>query len=288
MLDSLLASISDFSSLEWTQRSHFVFFAQEQPVATRLSDCRFLHGNEMPTCQAVVDKHFVGYSTLQFIVRGSLRLAYNASEHSLSGRWTFPAFPGPRIRFGLAPGCHSWHHRYVAVTGPLVDQWRHEGLWPSGPEPVPSDLPLEARFDEMLTLFRSGKTQRGTNALESILLLLAEVRQQPSGPTWLDEAKEALAQPDGFRTDIEALAASFAVGASTFRRSFKAATGSSPRDWALHARLELARERLISSTEPVGDIARDLGYRDVFFFSRQFTTHTGLSPSAYRRTRLSS
>lgn len=255
-------------------------------MASRLADCRFLHGSETTHCQAVVDKQFVGYSTLQFIVRGTLYLSYNAKQHELSGRWTFPAFPGPRIRFGLVSGCASWHHRYVAVTGPLVDQWRHDGLWPTEPEPVPNDLPLESRFDEMLALFRSGKSERGANALEGILLLLAEHRQQPHGPEWLSDAKQALKHPDGFRTDLDALAASYGIGASTFRRAFKAATGSSPRDWALQARLERAREQLIGSTLPVGTIAERLGYRDVFFFTRQFTSHTGLSPSAYRRSRL--
>lgn len=255
-------------------------------MALRLADCRFLHGREMPSCTAVVDKRFVGYCTLQFIVRGSLDLAYNARSYRLAGRWTFPCMPGPRIRFHLADGCRDWHHRYVAVTGPLVDHWRAEGLWPDVPEAVPADLPLEERFDEMLALFNAGEHQRGANALEGVLLLLASRRVRPAGPAWLAEAKELLASPEGFRTGIAGLAADHRLSPSGFRRAFRAATGLSPREWAIHARMEKARELLAGGALGVGEIAGRLGYRDMHFFSRQFALHTGLAPLAWRRSRL--
>lgn len=255
-------------------------------MVLRLSDCRFLHGAETRACNAVVDKHFVGYSTLQFIVRGRLALSYNAHTYELEGRWTFPAFPGPRISFRTAPGCRDWHHRYVAVTGPLVDHWRREGLWPTEPEPVHKSLDLESPFDAMLEYFNTGRIARGVNALEGILLLLAEQRHRPDTPDWLARAQQLLVEPDGFRTDIADLANDLGTTASTLRRRFKAATGLSPRDWAINARLEWARGLLADSSLPINAIADQLGYRDIYFFSRQFSRHSGLSPTAYRRSRL--
>ena len=254
-------------------------------MSLRLADCRFLHGAETPFCTAVVDKHFVGYSTMQFITRGELTLSYNTRRFDLSGRWIFPAVPGPLIRFGRQPGCASWHHRYVAVTGPLVDHWRSEGLWPEGPESV-TDLPLEDPFDTMLHFFHTGEPLRGANALEGILLLLASRRPRAVEPDWLATAKATLADPEGFRTDLTELAHEAGAGASTFRRAFKAATGVSPREWAITARLAKARELLAETSLPIGTIAERLGYRDVYFFSRQFSKHTGLSPAAWRRSRM--
>ncbi len=255
-------------------------------MALRLADCRFLHGSENPACSAVVDKHFVGYSTVQFIVRGRLALSYNARAYELEGRWIFPACPGPRVRFRTAPGCRDWHHRYVAVTGPLVDHWRREGLWPVDPEPVPAALDLETPFDAMLEHFNAGRTAQGANALEGLLLLLAEQRQRPDTPDWLVQAQQLLSEPAGFRTDIADLANDLDTTASTLRRRFKAATGLSPRDWAINARLERARSLLADSAMPISVIAAQLGYLDIYFFSRQFTRHSGLSPTAYRRSRL--
>src|SRR5262245_43161464 len=83
----------------------------------------FLHGSATPRCTAVVDTHFDGYYTLQFMARGAVDLYYDREHHRLEGRWCWTAFPGPWIRFRLAPGCPWWHHRYVAVRGPLVVRW---------------------------------------------------------------------------------------------------------------------------------------------------------------------
>jgi len=255
-------------------------------MVLRLADCRYLHGSETPRCTSRVDKHFVGYSSLQFIVRGSIELSYNAHRHLLTGRWVFPCDPGPHIRFHPAPGCRDWHHRYVAVSGPLLAHWRREGLWPDGPEAVPDDLALESRFDEMLRLFRSGEHLAGANALEGVLLALAGRRARRDGPAWLAEAKELLAAPDDFRTGIAGLAADHGLSPSAFRRAFRAASGLSPREWAIHARLEKARDLLADTRLSVGEIAERLGYRDVHFFSRQFARHTGLPPLAWRKSRI--
>ena len=47
--------------------------------------------------------------------------------------------------------------------------------------------------------------------------------------------------------------------------------------------MERARLLLAESSLSVGMIAEALGFRDVFFFSRQFRQRTGLTPTAYRK-----
>jgi AraC family transcriptional regulator of arabinose operon len=47
-------------------------------------------------------------------------------------------------------------------------------------------------------------------------------------------------------------------------------------------RLREAARYLVFTSRLVGDIARDVGFADPFFFTRQFTAFFGVSPSAYR------
>ena len=71
-----------------------------------------------------------------------------------------------------------------------------------------------------------------------------------------------------------------------FYRRFKLATGSSPIDWLRRERINHARRRLLESSDPIKQIAEQVGYNDPFFFSRDFKRYTGVSPSAYRRQQL--
>lgn len=43
-----------------------------------------------------------------------------------------------------------------------------------------------------------------------------------------------------------------------------------------------AKHRLIDTDEPIKEIARQCGYRDPYFFSKDFKKLTGLPPTDYR------
>lgn len=65
-------------------------------------------------------------------------------------------------------------------------------------------------------------------------------------------------------------------------RAFVAQTGLSPQQYVIAARMRKARTLLTESANDINWIAGTLGYRDVFFFSRQFKKYHGCSPSQYR------
>jgi AraC-like DNA-binding protein len=67
-----------------------------------------------------------------------------------------------------------------------------------------------------------------------------------------------------------------------FSRVFAKVTGRRPQEWIIEARLARARQLLAETGLTVSQIAEALGFRDVFFFSRQFTQRTGQTPTAYR------
>jgi AraC-like DNA-binding protein len=69
-----------------------------------------------------------------------------------------------------------------------------------------------------------------------------------------------------------------------FLRTFKAVTGVTPHQWLLRARLRDAAHRLVTSREPVTEIALDAGFEDLSNFIRSFRAEFGVSPGRYRVT----
>jgi AraC family transcriptional regulator len=67
-----------------------------------------------------------------------------------------------------------------------------------------------------------------------------------------------------------------------FLRTFKRATGVTPHQWLLRARLVDAAQRLATSREPVTGIALDAGFEDLSHFIHSFRGEFGVSPRHYR------
>lgn len=69
----------------------------------------------------------------------------------------------------------------------------------------------------------------------------------------------------------------------TFKRRFQAATGMGPLEYVHALRIEAAKQRLETGTEPIEDVARAVGYEDAAFFARIFARSVKLTPAQYRK-----
>ncbi|MFS0871382.1 helix-turn-helix domain-containing protein [Paenibacillus xylanilyticus] len=82
---------------------------------------------------------------------------------------------------------------------------------------------------------------------------------------------------------LDILAEQFNFSSRHLSMQFKQKTGSSPIDYLIQIRLAEARKLLIQSDATLGEIAAEVGYSDVYYFSRIFKKHTGLSPTHYQK-----
>lgn len=73
---------------------------------------------------------------------------------------------------------------------------------------------------------------------------------------------------------------------SYMHRLFKAEIGKSPNDYIMGIRLEQASQLLLTSQLSVGEIALSTGYPDMYYFSRLFKKHFGVSPLHFRERRI--
>lgn len=71
-----------------------------------------------------------------------------------------------------------------------------------------------------------------------------------------------------------------------FSNLFSRRLGFSPIQYCLHRRIERAKELLWGRDARLDEIAQQVGFRDVYYFSKMFKKHTGMPPSEYRRQSL--
>ena len=83
---------------------------------------------------------------------------------------------------------------------------------------------------------------------------------------------------------MDALAKQLNWSRSHFDREFSRQVGQPPKQFLLNCKMIEARRLLESRSLRVGEVAEQLGYRDIYFFSRQFKSHYGLSPVHYRNS----
>ena len=78
------------------------------------------------------------------------------------------------------------------------------------------------------------------------------------------------------------LARSAGLSRYHFLRTFQRATGVTPHQWLLRARLREAAKRLATRRDPITEVALDVGFNDLSNFIRSFRVEFGVSPSRYR------
>lgn len=82
---------------------------------------------------------------------------------------------------------------------------------------------------------------------------------------------------------VAALAKLAGMSPTHFARVFKATFSTSPIDWLRRERISQAKRRLAETAASIKEVAEQTGYRDRYFFSKDFKQHTGLTPREFRR-----
>lgn len=135
----------------------------------------------------------------------------------------------------------------------------------------------------------------GENSLESrdvvtagVEFLMAALASARSRPPLSPVSRLVLAEADRIRRNPAAdyrlaeLARRAGLSVPHFVRLFRSQLGCTPGRLMIHERVQRARRLLRESDSKLELIAEQAGYRDVFYFSRQFRSVTGLTPGEYR------
>ena len=109
------------------------------------------------------------------------------------------------------------------------------------------------------------------------------VEHHDHGDAVIREAQAWLADHLSGCDPVSAMAQRTGLSKRSLARRFRDATGHAPLAYVQALRVERARALLEASALPVTEIAAEVGYSDVSYFSRLFRRATSLAPGAYRR-----
>ena len=100
------------------------------------------------------------------------------------------------------------------------------------------------------------------------------------------EAMRAIDAGAGEPLSLGEMAGRAGLGRFHFLRAFRAATGTTPHQYLVAARLRRAARLLLTTDLPVTDVALEAGFGDLSNFIRTFSALVGASPRRFRRGQL--
>jgi len=227
---------------------------------------------------------------LWIVLGGEGELTVDGQAHALSAGFSYILRPG-----SLLQGRHDPLHRlrvlycHFVVTGPDGRASGNIACWPADPVML-HDLPRVEILGAILLQGLRQEDAAGARAAELALRQLLLQRILDAGRPAQALADERIArvlgaiqeQPER-QWQLDGMAQVACLSVSQFRRLFMTATGMTPNAYLVQERVARARKLLAESDLPLAVIADTLGYRDVYYFNRQFRLVAGPPPATYRR-----
>lgn len=226
--------------------------------------------------------------TFVYITRGGGVFESEASAAvAVRAGCVFVVFPGVWHRY--RPESESgWDEYWVECEGDLLEKAiRHADLRASQPVlHVGLDEPLLRCFLNIADTI--GEAAAGFEPIIGIrsVEIVARIRSllKTAGRRGPEElVKQVIVRMRGSldgAINLQQLAKELGLGYSTFRRVFKEATGRAPGDYFIEMKMNRARQLLPGKS--IQEVADQLGFESIYYFSRLFKAKTGKTPGSIR------
>ncbi|MDA3923283.1 MAG: AraC family transcriptional regulator [Kiritimatiellae bacterium] len=206
-------------------------------------------------------------------------------------------FVHPGVRHAYGPNKKTgWDDQWVEMDAvralPLMQQ---SGVTPENPIKVLSAAPqLSLMFQELFDLSQAEEfgTEQKLAACTYRIITHALTLWQSHAPlaknfAVVERMRQYMLSDLAHTPSIATAASKAGLSASRLRVIFKEATGLSPKQFQLEARIDRAERLLTDSTLSIGHISDQTGFESVYHFSRQFKRMRGVSPLHYRTSQSS-
>lgn len=182
-----------------------------------------------------------------------------------------------------------WSIYWVHFEGELVEDFLRP-LGPAGLRRIGAQPRLLADFDALLGLRRHGLNPlhfvHAAHQLQTLLTSLAVLPARgvlKSGRVLDIDAVQAVMRAHLHDSlNLDQLAAQFKLSRFHFAKTYRALTGHAPIQDFIQLKMAHACRLLDEGEQGIRQIAEQLGYEDVYYFSRLFRKVVGMAPSHYR------
>ena len=187
----------------------------------------------------------------------------------------------------------EWGQAYAVFSGACFDQLQgspvfraHQPVWHLEPadmwrQRMRDILNPRSEADPVEVLSRIG---RFWQLLVEMATTDAGARRNP-GDSWLEESLPRLgeAQREGWKSPRQ-VAREVGLSYETFRKRFSERMGRPPGQYQQQRRIDQACAAIYRGAGNFKELAEELGFCDVYHFSKAFRKQMGMPPSAYRRS----
>lgn len=237
-----------------------------------------------------VDRVFTAY-TIAYLLDGSGHYVGPAGNpHDLKPGDLVQRFPGRKHTL-IRTMDGRWLEFYIVLPVTLYRGLSELGVLDTRREvlhPGVDDERVE-RIRQYLRWMRDNiETDPGAALLEAQRLLFELLEHDRVGrakdpdAAAMEHAAVRLRQRLGGRMDMADVARDCGMGYEKFRKLFARTYGTSPKQYRLRHRIDVAKRMLVERQLSMKEIAFALGYSEVANFANQFKRVTGISPGTYR------
>lgn len=152
---------------------------------------------------------------------------------------------------------------------------------------------LISEFEALMAVRKTGFSKKvyiyAANQLRQLLTYVAtqvpKVTRGADNTFDIDRIHGLMQQHIHDHIDLDQLATSVNLSKYYFCKKYKQLTGYSPIQQFINMKMEHACYLIDVSNKSMGEVARMIGYDDVYYFSRLFKKVIGMSPTAYKKIR---
>lgn len=233
---------------------------------------------------------------LKFVKKGRGIYSINDEIYTIKEKTCFMVFPG-EITFYKADEQDPWEYYWVGFKGLLAGAYLNSAnITPSSPI-----INLNS-YDEIERLFlnftyqeRKGNFYHELFFIGLLHLILAEVIKSSTNvkpvfagndkmlkTRYVEKALQFIYRNLPNNISAVDMANYINLERAYFSKIFREVKGISPHGFLTDLRILKAKNLLTQSLLPIEVIALSTGFKNIYYFSRSFKKHTGLSPINYR------
>lgn len=252
-----------------------------------------LGGCERCNPDYLVDRDHYKYFVLELVVEGAGEVTINGRTSALQPGSLFAYLPQSRVRLRTDPA-HPMFKYFFALNGGGVKNLLHRSnVTPGIVHGISAHAELRTVAEDLI---REGQRNRPLSKRTCRLLLELLLLKVMDAATWEGHGSSLAfdnflrcrsvidAQPERYAT-LADVAVAAGMDVSSICRLFRRYQGTSPYQYLLRRKLNLAAEFLVDTGGLVKEAAQRVGFSDPFHFARCFRAVHGVPPSSLRGRR---